>query len=142
MKKFFYVFTILSLLGIIGLTLCSYLEVIELVGIFKKAQITAIVLFIADSWLLQQILYVVSSTRNYANKSSNLTSFCTIPECALVLIPNVVTIVRCTAFRVLVAFINADFLFRSFVRIRDQWHTPIKSTSSRKIKIRIAVICP
>ena len=47
MKKFFYVFTILSLLGIIGLTLCSYLEVIELVGIFKKAQITAIVLFIA-----------------------------------------------------------------------------------------------
>ena len=47
MKKFFYVFTILSLLGIIGLTLCSYLEVIELVGIFKKAQITTIVLFIA-----------------------------------------------------------------------------------------------
>ena len=57
---------------------------------------------------------VVSFKRNYANKSSNLTSFCTIPECALVLIPNVVTIVRCKAFRVLVAFINADFLFRSF----------------------------
>lgn len=47
MKKFFYVFTILSLLVVIGLALCSYLEVIELVGIFKKAQLTAIVLFVA-----------------------------------------------------------------------------------------------